>query len=71
MGVYLSEPETSKKVNVGSQGKVSFVSGEMQGNALFIKAGGRTWKMLPYMNSISEMEIHFLQSSMAMAVWYF
>lgn len=32
MGVYLSEPDTAKKVYTGSSGPFKFCSGEMQGN---------------------------------------
>lgn len=31
MGIYLDEPITSKKLNQGSLGPMSFSSGEMQG----------------------------------------
>lgn len=34
MGVYLSEPETKKKINSGAKGAIRFVSGEMQGMLL-------------------------------------
>lgn len=31
MGNYLNTPETSKDIRTGSEGKMKFVSGEMQG----------------------------------------
>lgn len=31
MGNYLNTPETSKDIHTGSEGKMKFVSGEMQG----------------------------------------
>lgn len=35
MGVYLSEPETKKNIITGAEGKIKFVSGEMQGDDFF------------------------------------
>ena len=32
MGVYRSEPETTKNINEGFNDKLAFVSAEMQGN---------------------------------------
>lgn len=40
MGNYLNAPETSKDIRTGSEGKMKFVSGEMQG-LLVINIGWR------------------------------
>lgn len=68
MGVYLSEPETSKDIHTDEKGSMRFVSGEMQGIYIVIKVGERTWRMLPYINLISGMEMLYSLFSMAMEV---
>jgi len=44
MGVYLSEPETSKNIKIGSKGELRFVSGEMQGTPINIQGGEKIWR---------------------------
>lgn len=68
MGVYLSEPETSKNVHAGEEGKLRFVSAEMQGISVMMQGGGRTWRMLLFINSTSAMVIHSLLCLMVMEV---
>lgn len=68
MGVYLSEPNTNKHLKEGKKDAMAFVSGEMQGIIIFIEAGGKVWKMLPYINWILEMGIVCLLFLMVMEV---
>lgn len=68
MGVYLSEPETSKNVQIGAKGDLRFVSGEMQGTLLYIQDGERIWKTPQSTNLTLEMGIHFSLFLTAMEV---
>ena len=49
MGVYLSEPNTEKKINEGMKNGITFCVAEMQGKISFIQAGEKTCKMQPFM----------------------
>lgn len=68
MGVYLSEPETTKNIVVGSRNELRFVSGEMQGTPFNIQGGEKIWRTPQFIRSILEMEIHSLQFLMVMEV---
>lgn len=53
MGVYLSEPNTSKEIKEGSGGGIVYCKAEMQGSLGLTQVGENRWKMLRSMKPIS------------------
>lgn len=71
MGVYLSEPETSKNVQTGVKGDLRFVSGEMQGTIIDIQGGERIWRTPQSTSLTLEMAMHFLPYLMVTEVSFY